>query len=147
MGRRKPMKSAASSSGGYTSSRWEPPDELNFYWNADRDHGRPVLKTVAIVAPLTGRVLTLFHHYAGNSTPDEENPAALELLIAVKSEHPPPPDYTHDWKLIDPETSEDIETTLDNRAPFDTVHAILTVRDSEANEKKYEEWRAAGYNP
>ena len=148
MGRRRRKKSAASSSTGYPPScRYddeyaEPPDAN--YWDANGGEGRALLKTVAIVAPLSGRVLTLFHHYAENNIPDEENPAALELMLAVEEEHPPP-DHEHEWILIDPKTGEEIPTTLDNRTPFDTVHAILRIRDWEANMKKYEEWRAAGY--
>ena len=116
--------SDASNSGGNGSPRWEPPDDTKYYWEADQDHNRPLLKTVNIVAPLGGTVLTRFHHYGQNANPDHENPATIELLIAVKSEHPPS-DHTTDWRLLDPETSEEIETTLDNRAPFDTVYAVL----------------------
>ena len=97
MGRRRRKKSAASSSGGYPpQSEWDPPGGPlgGDYWDADGGGGRALLKTVAIVAPLTGRVLTLFHHYAGNSIPFALNPAALELVIAVRHEHPPP-DYEH----------------------------------------------------
>ena len=126
---------AASTSSGSTSRHCPQPVSQRWYWQSPQDHTRPLLKTINIVAPLSGEILTVFNHYGENSPGAPEHPANIEFLLAVEQEHPPP-DEEHKWIIIDPETMEELEPTMDIRAPHDKIYAVLQKRDRDAERKK-----------
>ena len=102
--RRRPAAAESSS----LSSRPTSLRPWRWYWESPQEHTRPLLKTVDIVAPLTGAILTVFHHYEAPYHGAPEHPYNIELHDAVVTEHPPLDD-DFDWIIMDPETMQKLE--------------------------------------
>ena len=129
---------AASTSSG-SSSRSEPFVPSRYWWNRPKETMYPLLKTIRIVAPLSGETLTVFNHYGRlpRFGPEvAEHPRNIELAVAVAEEHPPP-DHEHDWILIDPVTTEELPA---DRTPFtnDHIYAVLRKRDRDEERRKWQ---------
>ena len=132
---RRPAAEKSSSLASRPAS-WRP---QRWYWQSPQDHTRPLLKTVDIVAPLTGAILTVFHHYAAPYHGAPEHPYNIELLDAVVTEHPPL-DEDFEWIIMDPETIQKLEPDYEPNTSK-KVYAMMV----RIERPLHEEWSPQGW--
>ena len=88
---------------------------------------------------MSGNTLAVFEHYGMNFPGWRDHPYNAELLCFLARKQPPP-DEEHGWILVDPETMEEMETSIDMFCHQDTVYAVLKKKDREADRKKLAQW-------